>query len=107
VRELENILHREFLFADSKYIKLGEIVSSTRERRDGRCDRRLRKVFCQPMVEVKNYLIREFEQQYLSSALDRANGNISEAARLAGKERRSFTRLLEKYHLDGAQYKTH
>ena len=107
VRELENVLHREFLLADGKYIIINEIESMTRERRDARGDRRLRKMFGQPLVKAKNRLITEFEQKYLASALDRANGNISEAARLAGKERRSFTRLLEKYDLDRARNKTH
>ena len=107
VRELENILHREFLMADGKYISIKEIESLTRERRDNRGDRRLRKMFDQPLVKAKNNLIHEFEQQYLSSALGKANGNISEAARLAGKERRTFTRLLEKYNLSSARYKTH
>lgn len=107
VRELENILHREFLMADGKYISIQEIESMKRERRDNRGDRRFRKMFDQPLVKAKNNLIHEFEQQYLSSALGRANGNISEAARLAGKERRTFTRLLEKYNLSSALYKTH
>jgi len=107
VRELENILHREFLLADGKYISINEIVSMARERRETGGDRRLQKMFDQPMAKAKNNLINDFEQQYLSSALDRANGNISEAARLAGKERRSFTRLLDKYDLSRALYKTH
>ena len=107
VRELENILHREFLLADGKCITIDEIESLTRERRCIQGDRRLQKMFDQPMVKAKNNLINDFEQQYLSSALDRADGNISEAARLAGKERRTFTRLLEKYDLGRALYKTH
>ena len=106
VRELENMLHREFLLSDGKYIVLDEIESTTRERRNPGGDRRMLKRFGQPLVKAKSSLINEFEQQYLVSALDRAKGNISEAARLAGKERRSFTRLLQKYELDGSRYKT-
>lgn len=105
VRELENRLHREFLLADGKYIVLEDIESMTRERRDPCGDRRMRKMLGAPMVKAKKYLINEFEQHYLAAALDRANGNISRAARLAGKERRSFTRLLRKYNLDSAHYK--
>lgn len=107
VRELENILHREFLLADGIYITINEIESKTGERRCNCSDRRLQKMFGQPLTKAKNNLINDFEQQYLSSALDRANGNISEAARLAGKERRSFSRLLEKYDLSRVLYKTH
>ena len=106
VRELENMLHREFLLSDGKYIVLDEIPSTTRERRNPCGDRRMLKRFRQPLVKAKNSLINEFEQHYLASALDRAKGNISEAARLAGKERRSFTRLLQKYELDASRYRT-
>ncbi len=106
VRQLENMLHREFLLSDGKYIVLDEIESTTRERRNPGGDRRMLKRFGQPLVQAKNSLINEFEQHYLASALDRAKGNISEAARLAGKERRSFTRLLQKYELDASRYKT-
>jgi DNA-binding NtrC family response regulator len=107
VRELENMLRREFLLADGKFVLIGEIDAMKRERRAARGDRRMEKFFTQPMVEAKNELIREFEQHYLCSALDRSKGNISAAARLAGKERRSFTRLLEKHALDRAHYKSH
>jgi DNA-binding NtrC family response regulator len=105
VRELENMLHREFLLTDGQYVVLDEIEASTRERRHPCSDRRLRKMFGQPLVKAKSSLINEFEQQYLAAALDRAKGNISAAARLAGKERRSFTRLLQKYDLDNCHYK--
>ncbi len=99
VRELENMLHREFLLTDGKYIILNEIESKTRERRNPCGDRRLVKMFGQPLVKAKSRLINDFEQRYLALVLNRAKGNISEAARLAGKERRSFTRLLQKYEL--------
>jgi len=105
VRELENMLHREFLLADGKYIVLDEIEAATRERRHPCSDRRLKKMFRQPLVKAKSSLINQFEQQYLAAALDRARGNISEAARMAGKERRSFTRLLQKYDLDSCRFK--
>ncbi len=103
VRELENMLHREFLMADGKYISINELESKKRERRACSVDRRLQNLMTQPMVEAKARVIEDFEQHYLVTALDRAKGNISEAARLAGKERRSFTRLLEKYALQKGQ----
>jgi DNA-binding NtrC family response regulator len=107
VRELDNILHREFLLAEGKYISIPELETVTQERRGNHGDRRFQKMLGQSMAKAKNYLINNFEQQYLSTALDRADGNISKAARMAGKERRSFTRLLEKYELGKVRYKTH
>lgn len=107
VRELENVLHREFLLATDKCISIKEFENAARERRSNPSDRRFQQLFCQSLGAAKTKLISDFEQQYLSSALDRANGNISKAARLAGKERRAFTRLLEKYSINSAHYRNH
>jgi DNA-binding NtrC family response regulator len=99
VRELENTLHREFLMAEGRYVYIDDLQVKKRERRAFHADRRLQDLMSQPMVEAKTSLIQEFEQHYLASALDKARGNISEAARISGKERRSFTRLMEKYEM--------
>ena len=99
VRELENTLHREFLMAEGRYVHIDELRSRKRERRASYGDRRQQALMSQPMVEAKNWVIEEFEQQYLANVLNKAEGNVSEAARIAGKERRSFTRLMEKYDI--------
>lgn len=103
VRELENTLHREFLMAEGKFIYIDELEYKKRERRALIGDRRLQSLMSQPMVMAKSCVIEEFEQRYLASVLVKANGNISEAARIAGKERRSFTRLMDKYEMVKAQ----
>ncbi len=99
VRELENTLHREFVMAEGRYVYIDDLQQKKRERRAFYSDRRLQDLMSQTMVQAKNSVIEEFEQHYLASALEKANGNISEAARIAGKERRSFTRLMEKYDI--------
>jgi DNA-binding NtrC family response regulator len=50
--------------------------------------------------EAKASAVREFERRYLTQLLAVCNGNISRAARTAGKERRAFQRLLDKHGLD-------
>jgi DNA-binding NtrC family response regulator len=50
-----------------------------------------------PMRVAKRAAVDEFEQEYLSRVLARANGNISAAAREAGKNRRAFFELLRKH----------
>lgn len=100
VRELEHIIHQEFLLTDSKYISIKKFESLTQERRINQNDRRNQKLFSQSFSTAKKKIISGFEQKYLESVLERANGNISKAARLAGKERRTFTRLLEKYAIN-------
>ena len=50
--------------------------------------------------EAKNREVEKFEQGYLTEALIKAHGNVTKAAKLAGKERRAFGKLLKKYDLD-------
>lgn len=49
--------------------------------------------------EAKELVIQHFEKNYVASVLAVTQGNITKAARKAGKERRAFGRLAKKYHL--------
>jgi len=49
--------------------------------------------------DVKSIVMGVFEKKYLTYILSKADGNISRAARLAGKERRSLGRLIKKHGL--------
>ena len=42
----------------------------------------------------------EFERTYVEAALRAAGGNVSQAARRAGKERKSFHELVQRYGVD-------
>jgi len=48
------------------------------------------------------HLVEEFERDYLEKTLVACRGNISRAARMAGKDRRSFFALLKKYGIGHA-----
>ena len=54
---------------------------------------------------AKSNLITYFEQQYLTNALKRTNGNVSAAARLSEKDRRAFLELLHKHAINPAHYR--
>ncbi|HEX2077567.1 MAG TPA: sigma-54 dependent transcriptional regulator [Longimicrobium sp.] len=54
-----------------------------------------------PFHEAKNQAIAVFEKEYLRDLLRRHNGNISQAARTAGIDRKTIHRMLTKYDLDG------
>lgn len=54
---------------------------------------------------AKHVAVSQCERTYLSSVLRRCEGNITRAAKLAGKERRSFQRLLRKYSIAVPQFK--
>ncbi len=52
-----------------------------------------------PYLEVRDELVERFSQAYLAAMLDKTGQNVSQAARLAGLDRKYFTRLLARYRL--------
>ena len=48
---------------------------------------------------AREEMLAHFEEEYLSQILKRANGNISGAARIAGVDRTTLYRLMEKRNL--------
>ncbi|MBP9863069.1 MAG: hypothetical protein KBD62_34290 [Kofleriaceae bacterium] len=49
-----------------------------------------------PFPEAKAEVIERFERAYLTDLLERAGGNLSQAARDAGLERKFLYRVLER-----------
>jgi two-component system response regulator GlrR len=89
IRELENLVHREFLLADGGCISIPPPPAA--------------RLAAAQHASVLNYrqaksrAIQEFEHRFLAQILSEANGNVSAAARISGTERRHFGRLLKKY----------
>ena len=104
VRELQNYLHRAFLLTDGDTIDGGERASCTASTFTLElCS------FERDYDAMRGAVIREFERQFLDQIMRRTGGNISQAARLLGKDRRAVGRLLAKnglarhnYAADGA-----
>ncbi len=53
-----------------------------------------------PYAEAKRRIVRDFDRAYAQQLLERSNGNVSEAARLAGLDRSNFRRVLRKHGTD-------
>jgi len=104
VRELENYLHREFIMSESACVKLRINNQPDKERRKNNLDRRAQSLLQKNLKDAKQQLVDEFETRYLSHVMSMAKGNIAEAAKRAGKERRTFTKLLSKHGLDRNHY---
>jgi len=92
VRELENLIHREFLLSEGEVIHLAPADSVAAELADA------------SFRVAKARAIAEFERRYVVAVLARAHGNISLAARLAGKERSRLGKLVKKYGLDRGRF---
>ncbi|HYG48328.1 MAG TPA: sigma-54 dependent transcriptional regulator [Allosphingosinicella sp.] len=52
------------------------------------------------LSDAKARLISAFERHYLDRLMSRCEGNVSRAAASAGKERKTFSRLLRKYGIE-------
>lgn len=106
VRELENLIYREMLLSEKHEINIDtaplyEQVGKCCQKSEGRRQSALLEMSYQ---SAKNQAIKDFEQQYLIGLLTQAKGNVSAAARLAGKERRCFGKLLKKNGIDKIQF---
>lgn len=87
VRELYNTVHRAVLTAPG-----GEILASHIEIPSA--------VETETAVDFRRgreRAIAAFESEYVNKLLEKNNGNVTRAAREAGKERRAFGRLVKKY----------
>jgi DNA-binding NtrC family response regulator len=98
IRELENLLHREVVLSEGATIDLsGRLRAERPPPAPGVAIDRA--AFGRGFSAAKASLIAEFERSFVRWALEQSGGNVSVAARRAGKERRSFGRLLKKYRI--------
>jgi DNA-binding NtrC family response regulator len=96
VRELENAIHREFLLGDGPTVR----VTHARGADEGGVPRpSLESLTTLDFRAAKARTIAEFERAYLVELLARTKGNLSQAAKVAGKERSRLGKLVKKYGL--------
>jgi DNA-binding NtrC family response regulator len=91
VRELEHLVHRCFLLSRGRFVHLELEPTAKPARSNASCSL--------SFAEEKARVIADFEARYVRELLARANGNLSLAARLAGKERSRFGKLVRKHGL--------
>jgi two-component system, NtrC family, response regulator GlrR len=99
IRELQNLICREYLLTDEPVIRLG-----APEPRPEDAPERTSTTPAVRFGEAKTRAVRAFERDYLLDALASAGGNVTRAAQLAGKERRAFGKLLKKYGIERGQH---
>ena len=92
IRELEGTIQRSVILTSNSILQPDDIdlpVSAKNKVSEGASFR-----------HAKAKAIEQFERAYLTGVLNSHRGNITWAAKQAGKERRSFQRLLRKYGLE-------
>jgi DNA-binding NtrC family response regulator len=100
VRELENLVLREFLLAGGDEVMVappGQLLPAPREAPVAPG---------QAFKSAKARAVAAFERGYLSDLLTRACGNISEAARIARKDRSALNKLVKKHGLCSERFRS-
>jgi len=97
VRELESVIQRAIVLQTSEVLAPDDLELPNASER------------IEPQPELfrlrKSLTIGQFERNFLANLLTAHAGNISRAAKAAGKDRRSFQRLMTKYALDRKSFK--
>ena len=94
IRELENIVLQVMILVPDEVIGPESLPFSLEDAH--------RSQTCQTFQEAKKKVIEAFEMEYLSDILSLYHGNITRAAKAAGKDRRVFGRLVKKYEDAGS-----
>jgi two-component system response regulator GlrR len=105
VRELENVLRRALVFSPSNILgpdllefdRGGPVSTPTLA--GSEVDLRV------PLRIAKNALVDDFQRRYVLAALEAGGGVVAEAARIAGKDRKSFWELMQRYGIDSGDWK--
>ncbi len=98
IRELETVIQRAVLLTASSVIHPDDIeLPFSNQGAVSRAD---------SFREAKARAIEQFERSYLVTLLSAHEGNITRAAQQAGKERRAFTRLLQKYDIQRCTFRS-
>jgi len=103
IRELQNRIQREFLLADGPLLRIRAPVLSNERRRQP--DRRHGISDTLNFNEAKQSMLQAFERSHLQRLMRECAGNVSQAARMAGKERRALGKLLKKYQIEANLYR--
>jgi DNA-binding NtrC family response regulator len=106
VRELENLVHRAYLMSDAELVSLPDVKQTTDAEPAAAPSGVTAAItsFTQGYSAAKAQTLAAFERSFVSWALRESDGNVSRAARRAGKERRSFARLVKKHGIRRAEF---
>jgi two-component system, NtrC family, response regulator GlrR len=100
VRELDNLVQRALLLSDGEHLCLASSrVNYPQPSGWQTLDGGAAPAALSSFNEARNAAMSQFERHYLERLMKAAGGNVTHAARLAGKERRAMGKLLKKHGL--------
>jgi two-component system response regulator GlrR len=96
VRELEAVVERAVILSSGRLLQAADIDLPSVKPND--------EPSLHPFQLAKQQTVRGFERAYVVSLLTTYAGNVSHAAKAAGKERRAFQRLMQRHGLARATF---
>jgi two-component system response regulator GlrR len=93
VRQLQNLVEQCSILSPSNIIPATLVAQALREKSIG--------------IPTLDEAKQSFERRYLIGLLRSAEGNVSTAARMAGRNRTEFYKLLGRYDLDPTRFRRH
>ena len=103
IRELENFIHHTFLISEGATIDIVEHPDARSQQELG-VQPQAASPFDRDFNQAKADVIRDFEERYLNWLMAETRGNITLAAKQAGKERREIGKLLKKHGIDRSRF---
>jgi DNA-binding NtrC family response regulator len=110
VRELENTIRHALVMAGGDTIDLPALPTHVRGARLAKGSARSLPILpaeldAVSLTEAKRQAALDFEREYLLRLMERVEGSISAAARIANMDRTNFRRLLQRHSIDSAEFK--
>jgi DNA-binding NtrC family response regulator len=101
VRELQNVIERACVLAEGDTVAARDLPAHLQAPSAAATAARAAPAGGKPLPlrEAKGRWMKELEAAYLADLLRRHDGNVSQAARAAGIDRKTFHRLINKYQL--------
>ena len=99
VRELQNVIERACALSDGESLAIRDLPEHLRSQQAGSGSSPAVPATDLPLKEAKARWLHDVEATYLTELLKRHDGNVSQAARAAGIDRKTFHRLINKYRI--------
>jgi transcriptional regulator with PAS, ATPase and Fis domain len=105
VRELENVIQCEFLLSDDPCV-VARPPDSRTQFASGEAPPERKEDTHVSYTCARLRVLEDFDRTYLASLLSRTRGNVTQAAKLAGKERRALGKLIKRYAIQPDRFRT-
>ena len=113
VRQIENRVRRLVIMCGGDTVEVDQIDGLAPEGAGGETSRDDAEAVVledgagrpRPLRELRDELMERFERRYVDRVLSFTGGNVSEAARVAKKDRRDFHRLMQKLGISAESYR--